>query len=445
MASQPLDPGSVQNAVCVGAQWGDEGKGKIVDLLAERADLVVRFHGGNNAGHTLVVDGVQTVLHLVPSGILHPGKVCVIGNGVVVDPEVLLQEMEMLEARGLLNGPGRLVISECAHVILPFHKRVDKAREGAAGKSRIGTTGRGIGPTYEDKAARRGMRVHDLIKPERVSAAVRQNVMYANSLLEALDAEPFRGEELEEMIERVRSHGERIKPYVGDASEVVHRAVSDGKRVLFEGAQGAMLDLDHGTYPYVTSSNCLAGHASIGAGVGPQLLGRIVAVTKAYTTRVGEGPFPTELDDAVGQRLREVGSEFGATTGRSRRCGWLDLVQLSYALRLNGATDLALTKLDVLAGMDTLKVCVAYELDGERLTRPPRDTADLERVVPIYEELPGFGALPETLSSLDDLPANAQGYIRYILERTGLRLAILSTGPGRGQALMLRDPLSPEG
>ena len=428
-----------QNVVCIGAQWGDEGKGKIVDLLSERADWVVRFHGGNNAGHTLVVDGIQTVLHLIPSGVLHPDKVCVIGNGVVVDPEVLLQELDMLEARGLRQEPGKLIISDHAHVILPFHKRIDKAREGAAGEGKIGTTGRGIGPTYEDKAARRGMRIHDLIRPEQVARVVRQNVMYANSLLEALGAEPYQGAEMEEMIERVRRHGERIRPFVADASNRIFQAVQDGKSVLFEGAQGTMLDLDHGTYPYVTSSNCLAAHASVGAGVGPNMLGRVMAVAKTYTPRVGEGPFPTELEDEVGERLRRVGGEFGATTGRPRRCGWLDLVQLNYALQLNGATELALTKLDVLDGMETIRVCVAYELDGERLERPPHDWQDMQRVVPVYEDLPGFSGLPVDAKSIDDLPAEAQAYVRFLEERTQTPAVIISTGPGREQAILLGD------
>jgi adenylosuccinate synthase len=437
--------GRPANAVCVGAQWGDEGKGKIVDLLSERADMVVRFQGGNNAGHTLVVDGVQTILHLVPSGILHPGKRCLIGNGVVVDPEVLLQELEMLETRGLLDSPDRLMVSESAHVILPFHKRVDKAREGARGTGKIGTTGRGIGPTYEDKAARRGMRVHDLIDADRVASIIRDGVMYANSLLEALDAEPFRGHELEQMIERIRSHGERVKPYVGDTGELIHEQMKAGKRVLFEGAQGAMLDLDHGTYPYVTSSNCVAAQAAVGSGVGPNALGNILGVAKAYTTRVGEGPFPTELDDAMGERLRTAGGEFGATTGRSRRCGWLDLVQLNYAIRVNGVSHLALTKLDVLADMDPIKVCVAYEVDGERTTRMPHDSAVLDRVKPVYEEHEGFGPLPDSLESLDDLPPAARKYVDWVMDKTGVELAILSTGPGREQSLTLLDPLEAAG
>ena len=429
------------NAVCIGAQWGDEGKGRIVDRMSERADLVVRFHGGNNAGHTVVVDGVTTILHLVPSGVLHPQKVCVIGPGTVIDPEVLLQEMEMLQARKLLEDKSRLVISDQAHVILPFHKRVDKAREAQRGAGRIGTTGRGIGPAYEDKAARRGLRMHDLINAATLSETLRNSIMQANSLLEALNADPYRGDEIEEIIARTRAHGERLKPYVRDAGDIIATACANGKRVLFEGAQGTLLDLDHGTYPFVTSSNCLAAHASVGSGVGPNMLGRVLAVAKAYTTRVGEGPFPTEMEGETGEKLRQLGHEFGATTGRPRRCGWLDLVALKYAVRLNGATDLALTKLDVLAGFGALQVCVAYEVDGVRSESFPHDAHVLAQVKPIYEEMSGFGALPEKITSLDDLPKEARAYVDMVAERTGLRLSIVSTGPGRGQELMLHDPL----
>ena len=429
------------NAVCIGAQWGDEGKGRIVDRLSERADLVVRFHGGNNAGHTVVVDGVTTILHIVPSGVLHPSKTCVIGNGVVVDPEVLLQEMEKLEARKLLGDPDRLVISDQAHVILPFHKRIDKAREHAAGASKIGTTGRGIGPSYEDKAARRGMRMHDLVEVDRVPVCVREGVMVANSLLDALGADPYRGDEIEEMIERLRAHGKRLRPFVKDAGQVVADAAAAGKRVLFEGAQGTLLDLDHGTYPYVTSSNCVASHAATGSGVGPGMLGRVLAVAKAYTTRVGEGPFPTELAEEQGEALRQRGAEFGATTGRPRRTGWLDLVALKYAVRLNGATDLALTKLDVLAGFGAIQVCTAYEIDGQRVERFPHDPRALARAKPIYEEHEGLPDVPEKLERFEELPPPAQRYVRMISDRLGVRLSMLCVGPSRGQELFLHDPL----
>ncbi|MCP4500852.1 MAG: adenylosuccinate synthase [Deltaproteobacteria bacterium] len=430
---------NVKNAVCVGAQWGDEGKGKITDLLSEKANVVVRFQGGNNAGHTLVVDGVQTVLHLVPSGILHKDKVCVIGNGCVLDPEVLLQELDMLQARKILEDEERLILSDRAHVILPFHKRIDKARELARGSRKIGTTGRGIGPAYEDKVARRGMRVVDLVNPDAVAKCIRRGVLLANSLLDALGADIIGGGDIEEMIERTRIHGQTLKPYVQDTSSFLHTAMGEGKKILFEGAQGAMLDVDHGTFPFVTSSNCLAGHAAVGSGVGPKDLGTVLAVTKAYTTRVGEGPFPTEMDAATEERIRKAGSEFGATTGRSRRCGWLDLVQLKTSIRLNGATELALTKLDVLAGVDELEVCTAYELDGKRIDYLPAGVA-LEEVVPVYEKHEGFRECPSDLKSLDDLPDAARRYAQFIAESVNCNLALVSVGPQRGEELILRHP-----
>jgi len=432
------------NVVCIGAQWGDEGKGRIVDRLSEQADVVVRFHGGNNAGHTVIVDGIRTVLHLVPSGVLHKEKLCVIGSGCVVDPEVLLQELEMLQARGLidLKKPDRLLLSDQAHVILPFHKRVDKAREAAAGAGKIGTTGRGIGPAYEDKAARRGLRVHDLAHPGRIADAVRSGVMYANSVLDALDAEVYTGAELEQMITRLQEQGQKLAPCIADCGARIAEAIERGKRVLFEGAQGALLDLDHGTYPYVTSSNCLAAHASTGTGVGPHHLGRVLGVLKAYSTRVGEGPFPTELNDARGEELRQRGGEFGATTGRPRRTGWLDLVALRYACRINGITDLAITKLDVLAGFGDVEVCVGYELDGAPLRTFPHDVTALQRVVPVYQTMPGFGAVPDRIDSLDALPVEAKRYLQFVAERLGVRLSIVGVGPGRGQELVLHDVLA---
>ncbi len=430
---------SPRTCVCVGAQWGDEGKGKIVDLLAAQADIVVRFQGGNNAGHTLVVDGVQTVLHLVPSGVLHPEATVVIGNGCVIDPEVLIQELDMLEARGLLGEPERLKVADNAHVILPFHKRIDRGRESERGKGKIGTTGRGIGPTYEDKAARRGTRMLDLVHPDRVSSAVRSGVVHANSLLEALGEEIYSGHELEEMIERMRRHGDRLRPFVCDAGVFLDERLKAGDRVLFEGAQGAMLDVDHGTYPYVTSSNTLAGEAAVGSGLGPRALQHVLGVSKAYTTRVGEGPFPTEETGDIGERIREAGHEFGATTGRKRRCGWIDLVQLRTALRLNSVTHLALTKLDVLAGFDRPRLCVAYEKDGERFDHVPHDGELLAGLTPVYDEMPGFESMPDKLESIDDLPPDAAAYIQRIVEELDVPLAILSYGPGRDEVLILDD------
>jgi len=399
----------------------------------------VRFQGGNNAGHTLVVDGVQTVLHLVPSGILHPTTTCVIGNGTVIDPEVLTQELDMLEARGLLKDPSRLVVSDAAHVILPFHKRIDKARE--RGASRIGTTGRGIGPAYEDKVARRGIRMHDFIDGSRAANRIREAVLVANSALEAVDAEVLSGRDIEEMIERARAHGERLRPFVKDCGRTVESAIRAGKRVLFEGAQGAMLDVDHGTYPYVTSSSCVAAQAAIGSGVGPRHLGNVLAVSKAYTTRVGEGPFPSEMEPALAERLRTLGNEFGATTGRSRRCGWLDLVQLKHAVRVNGVTHLALTKLDILSELDRVKVCVGYRLDGAVLDELPRAAHDLARVEPVYEEHAGIGKLPANATKLDDLPAAARAYVDRVVAALDVRLALVSVGPGRGQEIIVEDPL----
>lgn len=430
------------SVVCVGAQWGDEGKGKVVDLIAERAAVVARFQGGNNAGHTLVVDGIQTVLHLVPSGILRSTSVCAIGNGVVVDPDVLLQEIETLETRGVLRGPDALKVSATAHVILPTHKRLDRAREAARGDKAIGTTKRGIGPAYEDKAGRRGVRVGEYVDAGRVAEKLRAHVMRANSELEVLGEEPFSGQELEEMIARARAHGAQLLPYVADVGALVADAIDADQTVLFEGAQGAHLDVDHGTYPYVTSSNCVAAAAAIGTGVGPSAIHRVIAVAKAYLTRVGEGPMPTELHDPTGDRLREKGGEFGATTGRPRRCGWLDLVALKHAVRLHGAQDLAITKLDVLAGFDALRVCVAYDIDGERVERMPWDTAALARATPIYKEFAGFGEIGAP-QSLDDLPDAARAYLDFIVAETGCRLALVSVGPARGEEMWLADPLAP--
>ena len=434
-----VNPG--RNVVVVGTQWGDEGKGKIVDWLTDHAQGVVRFQGGHNAGHTLIIGGKKTILRLIPSGIMRPGVACYIGNGVVLSPEALFKEIEELESAGV-DVQKRLFISEATTLILPYHVAIDQAREARSGAGKIGTTGRGIGPAYEDKAARRGMRVHDLIDPARVAEHVREGAMYASSLLDSLGADTYKGSDIEEMIARIRAQGQRLRASVDDAGDVVARAAASGKTVLFEGAQGTLLDLDHGTYPFVTSSNCLAAHASVGTGVGPHLLGRILAVAKAYTTRVGEGPFPTEMDDVTGSKLRQLGHEFGATTGRPRRCGWLDLVALRYAVRLNGVTDLAITKLDVLAGFGDLQVCVAYEVDGVRTERFPHDAGALARAKPIYETFAGFDGVPERPGSLDDLPPKCRDYVRMISERLGVRLSIVAAGPGRGQEMMLEDPLA---
>ncbi|HSP79844.1 MAG TPA: adenylosuccinate synthase, partial [Myxococcaceae bacterium] len=381
------------NVVVVGAQWGDEGKGKVVDLLTQHAQVVVRFQGGNNAGHTLVVGGQKTVLHLIPSGILHPGKTCVIGNGVVVDPAVLVEEIDALKERGFLKDDAQLVVSDNAHVIFPWHKLVDAYREKARGGSAIGTTGRGIGPAYEDKVARRGIRVRDLLHSERLRKRIDERLPAVRDELRELCRAA--GEEPPELDaagyhQEFSALGERLRPYVTDASLYLAGQVQRGARILFEGAQGTLLDVDHGTYPFVTSSNCVAGNAAVGSGLGPTTIDKVMGISKAYTTRVGGGPFPTELSDEIGDQLRKVGDEFGATTGRPRRCGWLDGVVLRYAARVNGLWGLALTKLDVLSGLKTLQICTAYELDGKRITELPGDYEDLARVKPLYETLPGW-------------------------------------------------------
>jgi adenylosuccinate synthase len=431
------------NVVVVGAQWGDEGKGKVVDLLTEHAEVVVRFQGGNNAGHTLVVDGQKTILHLIPSGVLHAGKTCVIGNGVVLDPAVLVQEMESLRSRATLKSEGQLVISESAHVIFPWHKLVDSLREKVKGGSAIGTTGRGIGPAYEDKAARRGIRVRDLLDVKRLQRRVEDRL--PSVLAELKDLAPLANApvpqlEAQQIVTEFAALGQRIAPYVKDASVLLADAIAKGARVLFEGAQGTLLDVDHGTYPFVTSSNCVAGNAAVGSGIGPTAIDRVMGITKAYTTRVGGGPFPTELSDATGERLRKVGDEFGATTGRPRRCGWLDAVVLRYAARVNGLWGLALTKLDVLSGLEELKLCVAYELGGRRLEELPNDADDLAQVRPIYETLPGWEEGLAGTRKLDELPENARRYIRRIEETCRIPVTCISVGPDRGETILLQNP-----
>jgi adenylosuccinate synthase len=431
------------NVVVVGAQWGDEGKGKIVDLLTEHAQVVVRFQGGNNAGHTLVVGGQKTVLHLIPSGILHPGKTCVIGNGCVVDPTVLMKEIDGLKARGFLQDPAQLMISEHAHVICPWHKHLDALREKARGGGAIGTTGRGIGPAYEDKVARRGVRMRDLLDGERLRKRVKERLPDVLDELARL-ARVAKAEEplldVEAMVSEFLVLGSRLKDYVGDSSLFLAEHVRKGTRIMFEGAQGTLLDVDHGTYPFVTSSNTVAGNAAVGSGLGPTAIDRVMGITKAYTTRVGAGPFPTELSDELGERLRKVGDEFGATTGRPRRCGWLDTVVLRYATRVNGLWGLALTKMDVLSGLPTLKVCTAYELDGRRLTELPGDLDDFSRVTPVYEELPGWEQTLAGARTFDDLPAAAQRYVRRIEEIIGVPVVCISVGAERGETIVLQNP-----
>jgi adenylosuccinate synthase len=425
----------MSNVVIVGAQWGDEGKGKIVDLFTSWADVVVRYQGGANAGHTLVVGGTKTVLHLVPSGVLHPGKKCLIGNGVVVDPEALLNEIDLLKSRGLLADPHQLVVSENAHVILPYHKAIDAGREK---KEAIGTTGRGIGPCYEDKVARRGVRVRDLLRPEGLRKKLESRLEEANAQIAALKGEPVT---LEPLLKTALAHGERIRPYMGDVSEVLSHEVSRGRAVLFEGAQGTLLDIDHGTYPYVTSSNTVAGNAPVGAGLGPTAIDSVIGITKAYTTRVGNGPLPTELNDATGEKLRTIGAEFGATTGRPRRCGWLDALVLRYAARVNGLSGLAITKLDVLTGFEKLQIAVAYKLpNGKTVSEFPSDPELLAEAVPVYEELPGWKEHLEGLREYGELPTNARRYVERVEQLVGVESIAVSVGAERGQTIVRKNP-----
>jgi adenylosuccinate synthase len=427
----------MSNLVVIGSQWGDEGKGKIVDLLTAGAEMVVRFQGGNNAGHTLVVDGKQTICHLIPSGILHARKMCLIGNGVVIDPEVLLEEMETLRGRGLTISPQNLGISEKAHIILPYHKALDAAREVAMGNGKIGTTGRGIGPAYEDKASRKGVRAVDLLEPEVLEEKIRKNLEEKNFLLkEFLRAEPL---EFQPIFGRYMEMGEILKPYIMDVSLEIDRAARAGKNILFEGAQGTHLDIDHGTYPFVTSSNPIAGGACAGAGIGPNRLHHINGIVKAYTTRVGAGPFTTELKDEIGGYIQGKGAEFGATTGRRRRCGWLDLLMVRDSIRLSGIDSLSITKLDVLTGLETLKICVGYELEGERIESRPSSLKRLARCSPIYEELQGWDEEISGARSLDELPDQTRAYLNRIEEITGVPISIVSVGPKREETIILRD------
>ncbi len=431
------------NVVVIGAQWGDEGKGKVVDLLTEHAQIVVRFQGGNNAGHTVVVGGQKTVLHLIPSGILHPGKACVIGNGVVIDPSVLVGEIDSLKSRGFLKDDSQLLISGNAHVIFPWHKLLDSFREKVRGGGAIGTTGRGIGPAYEDKAARRGIRIRDLLNAERLHRQVSDRLPSALEELKLLSPAAKASVpklETQQVVAEYSGLGERLRTHVGDASLFLATEMIKGSRILFEGAQGTLLDVDHGTYPFVTSSNCVAGNAAVGAGLGPTAIDKVMGISKAYTTRVGGGPFPTELTDELGDRLRTSGDEFGATTGRPRRCGWLDGVVLRYAVRVNGLWGMALTKLDVLSGLKTLNLCTAYELDGRRLTELPGDHEDLERVNPVYETLSGWNAKLADVRTFDELPANAKRYVARVEEVCGVPVVCVSVGADRGETILLQNP-----
>jgi len=428
------------NVVVVGAQWGDEGKGKVVDIYTEFADDVVRYQGGNNAGHTLVVGDEKVVLHLIPSGVLHAGKRCIIGNGVVLDPEVFIREITNLKAAGRLQDDSCLLLSESLHVIMPYHKRIDIAREAKSGDKKIGTTGRGIGPTYEDKVGRRGIRLMDLVNKDQFARKLKEQLPEKNFILEKLLGEtPFT---FEEIFEQYSGYAETLRRYVADTTLVLHRDVQAGKKVLFEGAQGTMLDVDHGTYPFVTSSSTCAGGACTGTGVSPRDIHEIVGISKAYITRVGSGPFPTELLDETGEELRAVGHEFGATTGRPRRCGWFDALVAKYAVRVNGLTGIALTKLDVLDKFETIKVCTAYSYDGQVLDELPADLEMFEKCRPVYEELPGWQTDISKIRSFADLPENARNYVKRLEQLVGCPIVMVSVGPRRDETIMLHNPFA---
>jgi adenylosuccinate synthase len=428
----------MSNVVIIGAQWGDEGKGKIVDILALDADIIVRFQGGPNAGHTVVVGDEKIILHQIPSGILHRGKTCVIGNGVVLDIETLMAEMQELKSRGHFLDDAALLISEETNLIMPYHKRIDIARESRKGKDKIGTTGRGIGPAYEDKAERSGIRVVDIFDDETLNYKIRLNLEEKNWYLrEYLKEKTFAAEEI---INLVKNYRARMEQYVSNTSLFLSNALKQGKKILFEGAQGSMLDVDHGTYPFVTSSNTVAGQAAIGSGVGPNCLDTIIGISKAYTTRVGSGPFPTELNDKLGDYLREKGGEYGATTGRPRRCGWFDAVVARHSIRVNGMTHLALTKLDVLSGLITIKVCTDYRYKNSAVTEMPANFSVLEKCEPVYEEVPGWNEDISAVQKISDLPKTAQEYIKYIEKLTEIPVTILSLGHRRSEAILLKNP-----
>ena len=425
------------NVVVVGAQWGDEGKGKIVDWLSERADVIARFQGGHNAGHTLVVDGVTYKLHALPSGVVRGGKLSVIGNGVVLDPWHLVKEIETVRAQGVEISPATLMIAENTPLILPVHGELDRAREAQISVAKIGTTGRGIGPAYEDKVGRRAIRVADLADPATLEARVDRLLLHHNTLRRGLSMEEV---DRTGLIAQLKEIAPEILKYAAPVWKVLNEKRKSGKRILFEGAQGALLDVDFGTYPFVTSSNVLAGQASAGTGIGPNSIDFVLGIVKAYTTRVGEGPFPTELFDDDGQRLGERGHEFGTTTGRKRRCGWFDAVLVRQTCATSGVTGISLTKLDVLDGFETLKICVGYELDGERLEYLPTAADQQARCTPIYEEMEGWSESTEGAKSWNDLPANAIKYVKRIEELIECPVALLSTSPKREDTILVTDP-----
>lgn len=426
------------NVIIVGAQWGDEGKGKVVDIYTEHVQDVVRFQGGNNAGHTLVVGDEKTVLHLIPSGILHEGKRCLIGNGVVLDPKVFLEEIDGLKKKGYLKDDSQLMVDGAVNLIMPYHKLIDIARERKSGAKKIGTTGRGIGPTYEDKVGRRGIRFADLLKPEAFKRKVNEVLPEKNFYIEQyLGEKPL---DADEIIEEYLEYAERLRCYLGRTSTHLDKAMKEGHNVLFEGAQGSLLDIDHGTYPYVTSSSTIAAGACTGTGLGPHIIDDVVGISKAYVTRVGEGPFPTELHDEMGETLRAAGNEFGATTGRPRRTGWLDIVALREAVRTNGLTGIALTKMDVLNELETIKVCTSYRYGEEIIEEFPQDYDILKDCTPVYEEVAGWQSDINSLNSYDELPDQVKAYVEKIEEWTGCPVVMVSVGPRRDQTLTRINP-----
>lgn len=425
------------NVIVIGAQWGDEGKGKITDLLSRSADVVVRYQGGVNAGHTIVVKGQTFKLHLIPSGILYPDTECIIGCGTVIDPQILIEELDQLKKLNISTD--KLLISETAHVTMPYHRLIDKASEERRGSHKIGTTGRGIGPTYADKSERTGIRVLDLMDPDGLREQLEWTINYKNVILEKLyNLPPL---DPQEVIDQYLGYAERLRPYVIDTSLKIYSAIQLRRNILFEGAQGTLLDLDHGTYPYVTSSNPVAGGACVGTGLGPTMIDRVIGVSKAYTTRVGEGPFPTELDGEVGELLCDRGAEFGTTTGRKRRCGWFDAVIGRYAVRINGMDCIAITKLDVLDELEEIQVCIAYEIDGERCDHFPTSARQFARCRPIYKTLPGWQVSTSECRALEDLPQQALDYLKFLAELMAVPIAIVSLGASRDQTIIVEDPI----
>jgi len=420
--------------ILVGAQWGDEGKGKITDMLAEGVDIVVRYQGGANAGHTVVVDGTEYVVHMIPSGILYDDKICVIGNNVVIDPKILIEEIEGMEKQGVSTE--NLRISCDAHLVMPYHKELDGLEESLKGKHKIGTTGRGIGPCYVDKAGRLGVRISDIFDKKEFHGRLEHTLKYKNLIMREIFKHD--GFDADAILEEYLEYGKKLKKYVTDTSRIIHEALHEEKFVLFEGAQGTLLDVTHGTYPYVTSSNPVAGGACVGAGIGPTKIDRVLGVTKAYTTRVGEGPFPTELNDELGEKLRKKGGEFGTTTGRPRRCGWLDALLLRYSVRINGMSALAMTKLDVLDEIPTIKICIGYTVEGETINEFTTEIRKLRNCTPIYEELPGWQTDTSHVTDYRDLPAEAKSYIRRVEKIIKAPISIISVGPERQQTVILR-------